>query len=311
MEIIEEFSPEKQKEIMAAAIDSGVGYIIPDKFKERYNTNGILTNTEYPNWTQHEYIAQCIRARNGNFYTIHPDFLNSQGLLDNVLPNILVRHIRENATINPDTRVINPSGISLFESPVWSALLPLLEKKDVINKAFVPGLLVRQKDDSFECAMEAKIRNEKLDILWTPLIKKEGEKPKLSWAPWDHKKQNEFDYENNFSLDAGKSSKWFIKGIHTSGSKAVGFLNEEQALVGQLKRFLRNKKEIFGDIFVLQPFIPSLMNIRGEKKRTKSDLFLLGNPEQRLKHISTSIMVSSMSAQKVHGGSNTQLIVCI
>jgi len=40
LEIIEEFSHEKQKEIINAAIDSGVGYIVPEKFIEKYKTNG-------------------------------------------------------------------------------------------------------------------------------------------------------------------------------------------------------------------------------------------------------------------------------
>lgn len=228
-----------------------------------------------------------------------------------MVPNVLVRHIREDVIINPATKIINPPGVRLFKSPIWSALLPLLEKSAIISKSFVPGLLVKRKEDNFECAVKVDVNNGKLDILWVPLVKKVGDRPELSWAPWMQKNDNKANQSDCFSLDASKNSKWFIKGIYTSGSKAVGFLNEDQALAGQLKRFLRNKKEIFGDIFILQPFIPSLMNIQGEKMRTKSDLFLLGNPRKRLTHISTSIMTTPSSVQKVHGGSGTQLIVCI
>ena len=64
-------------------------------------------------------------------------------------------------------------------------------------------------------------------------------------------------------------------------------------------------------MFVIQPPMPSLVDVDGQRMRAKADYFMLGNPHtNEFKHLSTSIDVASPDSKKVHVGSGTQIILC-
>jgi hypothetical protein len=275
------------------------------------NTGGVVTTKTYPNWMQHEYTAQKVRARGVNFTLIDPDDINSYGKVGGLKPDLLVRHVREPFAVDSETIVINPKGVWFYESPLWTALLPLLEENNEIMKSIVPGLLVRKNGDEFECAVEAQIINGKVEFQWVSLVVSDGKEktclPKIRWI-----EEMEDYYANaGITFETAKKQDWYIKGLHTSGSKAVGVLDQNQALPGKLKKFLKGREHVFGDLFVLQPSTKSTYNIDGNQMRSKADMFFSGDPVNgSLKHLSTSIIVAPMNAKKVHGGSDSGLIIC-
>ncbi len=164
-----------------------------------HGVKGIISTLQYGNVSSHSYLARLVRARGGNFHLFPLEIWDSARAY-----SAIIRHVREPIDLSRVMRVINPYGVSIYESFVWVAMAQMLGVRTV-QEVFAPTILCRISDNKNVC-VAVGVNDSGTDVVWK---KMSDAKPLLTQA-----------LQTVGQLGAGKK-RWVIKAAHSSGAKGV------------------------------------------------------------------------------------------
>ncbi len=259
-----------------------------DKLAKLKGKNGIISTLSYGNWTSHEYLAHLVREADGDFHLFPLEDWDAQRQI-----NTLIRYVREPFDTSQVAQIVNRRGLRIYESFVWVAIAQLLHAQKIgeyekIANVFVPSVMCRIDSGDVEVAIS--VNDNGTDVIWRNFT---DAKPMLEKAL------------ETVGQNTPGQKRWIIKAAQSTGSKGVqmtiktGFHESMSGLEKDLR-----KKCAGMELFILSPFIPSLVNIGGAKHRTKWDMFFVGDD---LIPAGTHVFVTAGSQQLVHGGSGTSM----
>lgn len=276
----------------------------------------IVTSLDYPNWSSHAYVAQKVTEMGGNMLMVTPDLIGTAGVDGQALrklykalgfdyehipdeiyrPDLVIRYVREETEV-PGVLEVNAPGTRLLEAQILTTLAWLkgIEKfiepsvnLAQVRKSVVPGMMLRILDGEVQVATEAVVCNGEFEVNWEPL---------------EEHLQLLQELLSEVGLVPNRNLKWVVKATFSSGFKGVrmsgkGSLNKAARLIAQTADGFIPE----GEVFFVQPRIPSEVEIEGEPLRAKLDLYMMGS---ELHPVAADLMTTPKSHIAVHGGSGT------